>query len=88
MKLIKTEFVESQSVGYRQIRLTFPDGRRTTYFQEFKSTEGWFNLHNGVKAPATLAHFLDQQAAAHKANKAAKIAALERGESMVIAANG
>lgn len=78
--VIKTEFIESESVGYRQIRITFPNQVSETYFQEFKSTDGWFRLADGERAKGYLDQFIQHEVEHHQKRKADKIASLERME--------
>ena len=77
MASIKTEFVESQSVGFRQIRLTFEGGKSETYFQEYKATDGWHRLSDGVKASIQLDAFICKAVEGHQKRRADRIAALE-----------
>lgn len=77
---IKTDFIESQTVGFRQIRLTFENGKQEKYFQEFAKVDGdpWFRLTDGVAAPHRLATFLDERKRFHQHRTAERIKSLER----------
>lgn len=78
MKVLKVKVIESESVGYRQVMIMFPNGLSKKYFQEFKSTDGWFSLDDGSRASGAVAHFCDQQIAAHRERNAQKLASLEQ----------
>jgi hypothetical protein len=75
---VKTEFIESESVGYRQIRLTFDNGKQATYFQEYKASGPWHRLEGGQKASIQLEAFIDSRVAFHRNRTKERLAELER----------